>query len=65
MLQVAVTDGIVDPKERELLVAFGRRHGISEEDQCKILAELGWTIEEFRTGRLGSNNGIGWFSWLY
>eukprot|EP00435_Cladocopium_sp_Y103_P045019 s892_g12.t2 len=46
MLELAVADGKVDPKEVELLEKWKTRHGIPEDDHQVKLAELGWTTEE-------------------
>lgn len=55
MLELAVADGKVDPKEVELLDKWKTRHGIPEDDHKVKLAELGWTTEEFTIGQRDPN----------
>jgi len=51
MLEVALSDGTVDDRERALLEAWRERHRISEQDHVAFLAALSWSEDEFRAGR--------------
>ena len=51
MLEMATADGVVQPRERELLTDFAARHSISHDEFCANLGRLGWTEGEFEAGR--------------
>eukprot|EP00466_Bigelowiella_natans_P006452 jgi/Bigna1/135160/aug1.28_g9868 len=50
MLNVAVSDGRIDPQERCMLRAFGKRQGITVTEHEAMLASVGWTPKEFEKG---------------
>ena len=51
MLEMATSDGVVAPRERELLAEFAARHAIGRDERAAALARLGWTEPEFDAGR--------------
>lgn len=57
MVEVAVSDGTVDRRERPLLDTWRERHRIPWEIHLACLQELGWSQEEFEAGRRRSLGG--------
>lgn len=51
MLEVALSDGVLEPQERELLTAWWERHEITDAEHKEMLGLLGWSEAEFAKGR--------------
>ncbi|GAB5369741.1 hypothetical protein AAMO2058_001431700 [Amorphochlora amoebiformis] len=49
MLRMASVDGKIDPSELELLRIFRTRHGISQNLHDDIVAEMGFSVQDFNT----------------
>jgi len=45
-----------DKRERAMLEAFKERHDISDVEHREMLEEMGWTVQEFETGKRRGNN---------
>jgi len=50
LVGMAVADEIVHPSEKKLCEEFRVRKGISEEESWKVVADEGWTAEEWTAG---------------
>jgi len=47
MLQIALSDGKLDPNERSLLADFRSRHNITSEEHEEFVLASGWTLKDF------------------
>mmetsp|Transcript_28574 Transcript_28574/g.51935 ORF Transcript_28574/g.51935 Transcript_28574/m.51935 type:complete len:353 (-) Transcript_28574:170-1228(-) len=50
MLQVALSDGYLDPAERRMLEEYRQRHKITEKEHQEFLAKHGWSVDDFTRG---------------
>merc|ERR1740121_2197893 len=50
LLDATICDGRVDGEERHALECYRRRHGVTESDHVRMLAEIGWSEAEFLSG---------------
>ena len=53
LLLAVLADGVVDPREREVLARYAEQNGLSEARRAGLLAAAGWSETEFREGRRG------------
>jgi len=60
LLSAVVSDGVVDEKEREFLDQHMEKLRVSEEEHFRLLADLGWTREDWERG---STTGPGQGRW--
>jgi len=51
MMEVALSDGVLCSAERNMLEQFKARHKIGDEVHAAVLQELGWTGDDFKSGR--------------
>ena len=53
LLLAVLADGVVDPREREVLARYAEENGLSEARRAGLLAAAGWSETEFLAGRRG------------
>lgn len=51
MLAVATSDGVITSGERQMLLDFKMRHEIADDAHNQMLQELGWSVQQFNSGR--------------
>jgi hypothetical protein len=50
MLRMAVADGLVHPRERQVLDQYAAKVGMTEREQEAFLSKVGWTVQEWEEG---------------